>query len=198
MGQGFWGGFPPAAPAIPAAVVPEGGLLFWSPVAPAFSFVFAPYPPTPLPRRGRGRPKLFHARGFAPCIPATEPGRHLQNQPSGCPAGCCILPRLLCPSYQCFPAPYPPNPLPRRGRGRLLVYFAGGSAPGTPALNRLRHLFALPYLPPAGRVLYPAAPALPAVSMLSCPLSPRPPSPAGKGETKVISCKGLRPLHPQH
>ena len=41
-------------------------------------------------------------------------------------------------------APYPPNPLPRRGRGRLKVYFAGGFAPGTPALNRLRHLQSLP------------------------------------------------------
>ena len=28
-------------------------------------------------------------------------------------------------------------------------------------------------------------------------IDPRPPSPAGKGETKVISCKGLRPLHPR-
>ena len=26
---------------------------------------------------------------------------------------------------------------------------------------------------------------------------PQPPSPPGKGETKVISCKGLRPLHPR-
>ena len=26
---------------------------------------------------------------------------------------------------------------------------------------------------------------------------PPPPSPAGKGVTKVISCKGLRPLHPR-
>ena len=34
-----------------------------------------------------------------------------------------------------FSAPYPPDPLPRRGRGRLKVYFAGGSAPGTPGLN---------------------------------------------------------------
>ncbi len=43
-----------------------------------------PIPPTPFPA-GRGRPKLFFARGFAPCIPGLEPGRHLQNQPSGCP-----------------------------------------------------------------------------------------------------------------
>ena len=40
-------------------------------------------------------------------------------------------------------------------------------------------------------------PAYPAFSLFFCPLSPRPPSPPGKGETKVISCKGLRPLHPR-
>ena len=56
-----------------AAVVPKGGLPARSPAAPAFSFVLAPYPPDPLPQRGRGRPRLFHARGFAPCIPGTEP-----------------------------------------------------------------------------------------------------------------------------
>ena len=28
-------------------------------------------------------------------------------------------------------------------------------------------------------------------------IDPRPPSPVGKGVTKVISCKGLRPLHPR-
>ena len=86
MGQGFWGGFPPggtgypcrcgklnggfppAALAIPAAVVPEGGLPFWLPVAPAFSFVFAPIPPTPFPA-GRGRPKLFFCKGLRPLHP---------------------------------------------------------------------------------------------------------------------------------
>ena len=36
---------------------------------------------------------------------------------------------------------------------------------------------------------------LPSASFL--PPSPRPPSPPGKGETIVISCKGLRPLHPR-
>ena len=54
----------------------------------------------------------------------------------------------------------------------------------------------LPPLYPAGGV--PAlSPPYPAFSLLPCPLSPRPPSPSGKGETKVISCKGLRPLHPR-
>ena len=37
--------------------------------------LLAPIPPTPFPA-GRGRPRLFHARGFAPCIPGVEPGRH--------------------------------------------------------------------------------------------------------------------------
>ena len=39
-------------------------------------------------------------------------------------------------------------------------------------------------------------PADPAFSVLPCPHPPNP-LPGGKGETKVISCKGLRPLHPR-
>ena len=162
MGQGFWGGFPPAALAIPAAVensmrafprrhwlslplwCPRGACLFGC-LSPLPLALFLPPSPRPPSRRGRGRPKLFFARGFAPCIPATEPGRHLQNQPSGCPAGCCILPRLLCLPYQCFPAPYPPSPrsqsaLPRRGRGRPKLFFARGFAPCIPGLEPGRHL----------------------------------------------------------
>ena len=45
-------------------------------------------------------------------------------------------------------APIPPASFPA-GRGRFLVYFAGGFAPGTPALNRLRHLQPLPCGHPA-------------------------------------------------
>ena len=40
------------------------------------------------------------------------------------------------------------------------------------------------------------SPAYPAVSLLACPLSPRPPSPAGKGETQSLFRRGLRPRHP--
>ena len=58
--------------------------------------------------------------------------------------GACPVGRLPTLPLACFPAPYPPTPLPRRGRGCPKVYFAGGFAPGTPALNRLRHLQNLP------------------------------------------------------
>ena len=53
-----------------------------------------------------------------------------------------------------------------------------------------------------GRQRYPAgglpdwSPAYPAFSLLSCPLSPHPPSPVGKGETISLFRRGLRPRHP--
>ena len=59
----------------------------------------------------------------------------------------------LPPAYPAFGLPFcphPPCPPSRRGRGRILLYFAGGFAPGTPALNRLRHLQSLPCGHPAG------------------------------------------------
>ena len=56
---------------------PTGGVPSLLPALPLAYFI-APYPPSPrsqsaLPRRGRGRPRLFHARGFAPCIPGIKP-----------------------------------------------------------------------------------------------------------------------------
>ena len=49
----------------------------------------------------------------------------------------------LSPSYPAFSfvfAPIPPTPFPSGEGGDFFLYFAGGFAPGTPALNRLRHL----------------------------------------------------------
>ena len=73
------GGAPPALLARRALAVPGGGLPSLSPAAPAFSLLFCPLSPRPrsqsdLPRWGRGRPRLFYARGFAPCIPGNRPG----------------------------------------------------------------------------------------------------------------------------
>ena len=59
----------------------------------------------------------------------------------------------------------------------------------------LPRLLASPLLSPAGS-LPSLSPAYPAFSLLSCPLSPRPPSPAGKGETQSLFRRGLRPRHP--
>ncbi len=60
------------------------------------------------------------------------------------PCGAACLPcRPPALPLACFVAPVPPAPFPA-GRGSPKVYFAGGEAPGTPALNRLRHLQNLP------------------------------------------------------
>ena len=41
--------------------------------------------PPPLPLRGRGSPRLFHARGFAPGTPALNRLRHVQTVPNRYP-----------------------------------------------------------------------------------------------------------------
>ena len=171
----FAGGFAPGTPALNRLrhlqslplLCPAGACLLCRLPTPPLASLSAPYPPAPLPRRGRGRPRFFHARGSAPCIPGAEPKRRREQgrttRPAGaCPAGhppdsaaavpgggrACFV--ACCPpAFSLLPAPYPPAPLPRRGRGSPKVYFAGGFAPGTPALNRLRHLQSLPYRFPA-------------------------------------------------
>ena len=113
---------------------------------------------------------------------------------SAVPGGvACPLCRRLTLPLAYFYAPYPPSPLPQRGRGCPKVYFAGGFAPGTPALDLLRHLQNLPNRCQAGG-LPSLSPACPAFSFLFCPLSPQPPSPVGKGEIKVIFMQGAAPL----
>ena len=71
----------------------------------------APYPPSPLPRWGRGRPRLFHARGFAPCIPAPEPEAALTEPAKQVPGG--RNPRL--PQKRQEAVPYEQCRQPRRG-----------------------------------------------------------------------------------
>ena len=97
------------------------------------------------------------------------------------------------PAVSIISCPHPPFPL--RGRGILKVYFAGGEAPGTPALNRLRHLQTLPYRCPAGGLPGRSA-GRPVFSFISFPHPPFPPSPPGKGESQSLFRRGLRPRHP--
>ena len=78
-----------------------------------------------------------------------------------CPAGCRLTLSLWCPQgglaffvarlpclSLCFlpPSPYPPS---RREGGEYYFISPGATAPGTPALNRLRHLQLLPSRHPA-------------------------------------------------
>ena len=207
------GGLAPALPADLAIAVPSGGRGGWGcrPTLPLVCFP-APYPPSPLPRWGRGSPKDYFAGGFAPGTPALNRLRHLQTVPNRCPetepgrhrsrggvsrtsGGLApALPDNLaiavpsggrrlglppCPAFSFDFAPIPPTPFPA-GRGSPKDYFAGGFAPGTPALNRLRHLQTVPNRYPeaepgrhrnrggvsrAGGGLAPALPANPAVSI---------------------------------
>ena len=92
----------------------------------------------------------------------------------------------------CLHPPSPPFPL--RGRGILKVYFAGGEAPGTPALNRLRHLQTPPCRSQAGGLPGRSATDL-AFSFISFPHPPAP-LPVGKGESQSLFRRGLRPRHP--
>ena len=75
----------PAALAISAAVVPEGGLPFWSPAAPAFSLFVCPHPPTPFPH-GEGGEYYFISPGAPPPAPrALNRLRHLRSLPNRYP-----------------------------------------------------------------------------------------------------------------
>ena len=98
-------------------------------------FFSAPIPPAPFPG-GEGGDFLFsYARGFAPCIPGAEPGRHWFALPlwktqwgglapalsvrraSAVPSGGRVgFGRLLTLPLDFFSAPIPPAPFPA-GRG---------------------------------------------------------------------------------
>ena len=130
------GGFPPAAPAIPAAVAPEGGLAFFGCLSPLpLAYLSAPYPPDPLPRWGRGRPKLFFARGFAPCIPSIRPPAALVRPAVSAPSGAGAVSCRAC--FACrinaFLPPIPPARARRAlfpgGEGGDQSYFLQGASP---------------------------------------------------------------------
>ena len=133
--------------------MPGGGacLLCRLPTLPLLYFL-APIPPSPFPA-GRGRPKLFYARGFAPCIPGAWAGRGTGKggEPrarrgacplrggvrgaSRCPAG--GVPGWLPakPPFSLLFCAHPPNPLPG-GKGEILGYFMQGASPlASPGLN---------------------------------------------------------------
>ena len=124
-------------------------LLFCHLPTPPLAYFPAPIPLTPFPA-GRGKLRLFHARGFAPCIPAPEPETTQANPAEqipggGFPAGRRLTPPLWYPQGAClpcclptpplayFPAPIPPPALAERsspvGKGEILVFLCKGLRP---------------------------------------------------------------------
>ena len=165
-----------------------------SPAYPAFTFFSAPLSPHPPSPVGKGETKVIFMQGASPLASrGLNPRGAYSPCQSGAKRGACLFCRLPTLSLAYFPAPIPLPPFPP-GRGRILLYFAGGSAPGTPALNRLRHLQTLPCKHPDGGV-HALSPACPAVGLFFCPHPPSP-LPAGKGENNTLFRRGLRPRHP--
>ena len=149
------GGLSPGLPAGSAVPVPEGGLPALSPAYHAICLPFFPHPPVRARRAlfpaGRGRPRLFHARGFAPCIPEAEPGRHGLFLWKAVPQGglvpgvagwlCCTGAQggvsFASPAYHaiCLPfSPIPPSPFPSGEGGDLRLFHARGFAPCIPGI----------------------------------------------------------------
>ena len=109
-----------------------------------------------------------------------------------CPAG-----RRLALPLALFLSPIPPPPFPLRGRGSPKVYFAGGFAPGTPALNRLRHLQFPPCRCLAGSWFlqhgFPLPRRVPVPQQ--SPKNQFPTSIASAARVQPRGCKGRSPLH---
>ena len=204
---------PPAALADLAAVVPEGGLGGWgclpalplvyfaapSPRAalarPAFSLLFSPIPPAPLPG-GKGEPKSLFRRGLRPRHPRAEPGQHLQTLPlwylkGGLAVGVASLPCLELDFFP--PSPLPPFPA---GRGEFFCFLMQGASPlASPSLN------------PRGTCrpcrcgvrrggLPSLSPAHPAVCLLFCPHPPAPLPLRGRGRILLYFAGGFAPGTP--
>ena len=131
----------------------RGGLPCLSPAAPAFGLLCCPLSPRPaLAERssppGKGEIFCFLMQGASPLAsPGLNPGgtgagaritRPAGGLPGWLPAdlaaavpsgGACLLCRLPTLPLVCFIAPYPPSPLPLRGRGRFFVFLCKGLRP---------------------------------------------------------------------
>ena len=138
-----------------------------SPVNPAFSLRSFPHPPDPRSQSalpgGKGEIFLFsYARGFAPCIPGTEPEAALEQggEPRARRGACLPCCRLTLPFQKpqgrlaffvahqpCLQLTFfPPSPdprsqsaLPRREGGDFCFLMQGASPLASPGLSRKRH-----------------------------------------------------------
>ena len=154
------------------------------------SCFFAPIPPTPFPA-GRGRLLVFLCKGLRPLHPrglnpgGTGEGWRL-TRPEG---GTMALVAGLFPTLAVLlpPSPLPPFPA---GRGRLLVYFAGGWRPRHPCIKPFAALTAPAYWYPAQRSLLFSANSTEIMSLERC----RQPRRGGTGGDGTIRRKRRRRL----
>ena len=88
--------------------------------------------------------------------PAGGAGGAVACRPCRCGVrrGACLLCRLPTLPLAYFSAPIPPAPFPSGEGGDFRFILPGAAAPGTPALNRLRHLQFPPYRYPAKGCLW--------------------------------------------
>ena len=89
--------------------------------------------------------------------------------------------------------PHPPNPRPRRGRGRLLVFLCKGLRPLHPR-GWMGRGTGSTCVSGTLRVACPICRLPPLTLVLILPPSPQPPSPPGKGETFSFLMQGAPPL----
>ena len=146
----------------------------------------------------------MHPRG-------AEPGRHWNREANHAPSGGGLVSGVGGSTCRCgtrrgrvFSLPLPPAafsfdsapiplpPFPDGEGGVFWFSYARGFAPCIPAPEpEAARAEPAEQVPDGGACLFGCSPTPP----LACFSAPYP-LPGGKGETKVISCKGLRPLHP--